>query len=411
MKCWRNHLIIKIVSYLVLGLMVINPALALQYQHYNTTTDFISQLPNHLPKAYHIHASQKDDVLALLKKQGYDVVPANQTDLQHFLTSNSLPDSTIQLAANRDIEPPPQDECIARCPPECTDDDFYNNYGCPESCLKQTKKTPCKGEDCPDQEKPQLPECTETDPVERAKDRKPVPEPVVEKPAPRTSGSVTINRGFQMPNINMGGGNKGDAAAVMLIVIGVVVIAALIVYAGKYIIDLFSGDSEYYAYWWDIGTQFISLDTEAGQHGNFTGIKFTAGFVANRSAQFGLAAEVGNIDLDLNYNRNSTPQRIRIDGTYWLLGATVRWLLGNVDPEQSINNSYVYFELLAGASDRDEVDKMAVARVGFNTGLGKHMRLGIHYGAFYLGLDEDQGVANDGDNYWNMVGMEIGYQF
>ncbi len=175
----------------------------------------------------------------------------------------------------------------------------------------------------------------------------------------------------------------------MLIIIGVVVIAALFIYAGRFIADLFSGDSEYYTYWWDLSTQFITLNTEPGGHSNFTGLKFSTGFVANRLAQFGLSAEAGKLDLNLFYNKNSAPARTSLQGIYWLLGATVRWLLGNVDTEQAINNSYVYFELLGGASDRKEVEKIAVARVDFNAGIEEHIRFDIHYGAFYLGLNED----------------------
>jgi len=417
MNHWRHNITIKLIVWLILSLMVINPALALQYQQLHQSTDFIGKIPDYLPRSYHIHISQKDTVLARLKQQGYDVIPASQEEARHFLASNSITDIALQLAANPDIEQPPRDECLKQtenCPPECTDDDFYNNYGCPETCKPTNKDTECKGKDCPQQQPPQN-DCTDTDPVERARDIKPVPEPEADtdtsRPTPRTSGSISVHQGFKLPNISLGGGKKGDGAAVMLIIIGVVVIAALFVYAGKFIADLFSGDGEYYTYWWDIGTQFITLDTEASEQGNFTGLKFSGGFVANRLAQFGLAAEVGSMDLDLNYNRNSTPQRIQLEGTYWLIGPTVRWLLGYTDTEQLANNSYFYLELLGGSSDRNEVDKMAVARVGFNTGIGEHLRLGAHYGAFYLGLNEDQGFANDGDNYWDMYGLEIGYQF
>lgn len=395
--------------------MSINPALALQYQQFNQTTDFISKIPDYLPKAYHIHISQKDAVLAILKSQGYDIVSATQQDAHRFLASNTMPGIPLQLAANSDIEQPPQDECLKQlenCPAECTDDNFYNDYGCPEECKRTNKDTQCTGKDCPEKQKQKQNECTDTDPVERAKDRKPVPEPETSRPSPRTSGSVSIRQGFKLPNINIGGGNKGDAAAVMLIVIGVVVIAALFIYAGKWLVDMINNDEDYYAYWWDIGGQFFNLDTGPGEHGNFNGIKFSGGFVPNMNTNFGLTAEIGRMDLDLLYNRNSTPQRINIEGTYWLVGPIVRWLIGGRDSDENFaHNSYIYLELLGGNSDRDGIDMIGVGRIGINTGLGEHLRLGLHYGAFYLGLDEDQGFANDGDNYWNMYGLEIGYQF
>lgn len=442
MNYWQHSLFIKIIAYLTLAVMTLNPALALQYQHYNETADFLSKIPDYQARAYHIHISQKDDVLTLLKKQGYDVIPASVTDARHFLNTNPFSiNKPLQLAANFNlkrvyqdecshtrvycsrgecdkypkqrrkdcrniqaiarssnsaIEHPPEDNCNTTalgkdCPAECIDDDQSNNKNCPQECLTNP--------------------CTDTDPVERARDKGPVSKPRESRPAPRGRASVYIDQGFRLPKIS-GGGNGKDAAAVMLIVIGVVVIAALFIYAGKWIADMLQNDEDYYAYWWDIGGQFINLDTDPGEHGNFTGIKFSGGFVPNMHTNFGLTAEIGRMDLDLLYNRNSTPQRVNIEGTYWLLGPIVRWLFGNRDSDENFaHNSYVYLELLGGNSDRDGIDMIGVGRIGINTGLGEHMRLGFHYGAFYLGLDEDQGFANDGDNYWNMYGLEIGYQF
>lgn len=379
MKYWRSPIFLKLIAWLSLCLMAINPVLALQYNQLNQTTHFSSKIPGYLPKTMHIHASQKDSVLALLAKQGYDIIPASPEDARHFLSSNSFSDNiSLQLAANFNLKLVPVDAC-------------------------SKKLEYCSGDECNEQLKDKQVECKE----EPKSDKKPE-----QKPGPTTT--ITHGQGFQLPNFGGGGGGgggKGDSAAVMLIIIGVVVVAALFIYAGKFIVDLINNNEDYYAYWWDIGTQFINLNTEANQHGNFSGLKLGAGFIANRSTQFGLTAEIGKMDLDLLYNRNSIPQRINLQGTYWLLGPTVRWLLGNIDTEQTINNSYVYLELLGGGSDRKEVDITAVARLGVNTGIGEHMRIGIHYGAFYLGLDEDQGFANDGDNYWNMYGLEIGYQF
>lgn len=394
---WRNPLWSGILSYLLLGLLLINPALALQYQHFNQATDFLSQIPAYQAPAFHIHASQRDRVVALLQQQGYEVIPASTEQARHFLNHGlPLQNQATQLAANADIEQPPQSDCFKTrrgedCPENCIDDTQINDKGCPEECLHNP--------------------CTDTDPVERAKDRGPVTnDRTTTKPAPRRTGTIGIDTGFRLPRIS--GGNGKDTAAVMLIVIGIVVVAALFIYAGKWLIDQFQNDDDYYAYWWDIGWQIVNLDTGANQHGNFSGIKFSGGFVPNMHTNFGLTAEVGRMDLDLLYNRNSTPTRVNIEGTYWLLGPIVRWLIGSRDTDENfVHNSYVYLELLGGNTDQDGVDLIGVGRIGFNTGIGKQLRLGLHYGAFYLGLDEDQGIANDGDNYWNMYGIEIGYQF
>lgn len=413
MNYWRTSPCLKLMAYLILGLLVINPAFALTYQQFNRTTDFLKKIPPFQPQAFRIHISQKAEVLALLRRQGYDVIPATKQDAMRFLAGNNpLPSyKPVQLAANFNLHKVYESDCS-----------YKTKYCYREECDKYPKE---RRKDCPGATAPPPPVSsagTSTPPdtpppsTDTGTAEPPTTSPQSPPPSQRssthTSVSVSHSGGFHLPNFGGGGGNKGDAAAVMLIVIGVVVIAALFIYAGKWLIDTLSNDEDYYAYWWDIGAQFITLGTEAGQHGDFNGLKFSGGFVANRVTQFGLAAEVGKMDLDVLYNRNSTtPTRVNLKGTYWLVGPTVRWLLGYTDTEQFINNSYIYLELLGGNADRKEVDLLAVARIGFNTALGKHLRLGVHYGAFYLGLKQDQGFANDGNNYWNMYGLELGYQF
>lgn len=367
MNQWRKSLFNKYIAWLILCLMVINPVQALQYIQPAQATVFSNIIPGYLPKAIHIHASQKDNVVALLARQGYDIIPASHDEARQYLARNAnANDTPVHDEADPNLEKLPAEDC--------------------DKNKTEDKKTDC------------------------TRKTEPEPEPEPEKtPASRTT--IFHGQGLDLPNLGSGSGGNGDTAAVMFIVIGIVVVAALFIYAGKFIADLINNDDDYYSYWWDIGTQFINLDTENNQHGNFGGLKFSAGFIAARLAQLGLSIEIGKMDLDLLYNRNSIPQRINLQGTYWFIGPTVRWLLGNIDNEQTINNSYVYFELLGGGTDRSEIDITAIARVGINTGIGEHMRIGIHYGAFYLGLDEDQGFANDGDNYWNTYGIELGYQF
>ncbi len=92
--------------------MTINPALALQYQQYNQNANFINKIPDYLPKTYHMHISQKNSVFALLKKQGYDVIPASQADVHHFLDSNNMTDiSPLQMVTKSDIEKSPLNDC------------------------------------------------------------------------------------------------------------------------------------------------------------------------------------------------------------------------------------------------------------------------------------------------------------
>ena len=415
MNVWRQGLFLKVICYVVLTLMTINPALALQYQQFNSTADFAGKIPDYLPRTYHIHISQQDAVIAQLRKQGYEVITASHDDVAHFLSRQTLPDTTpLQLAELSEDK-----SVIKKCPPgmrpcrdkECDKDAQGRSYDCvygePEEQAKEEmicppETRPCEGEECTNDPEDKASDCVSDKPP--VSNKQP-------KTKTRSSGSVAIDTGFRLPNIS-GGGGKGDGAAVLLIVIGVVVIAALFVYAGKWLVDSLSNDEDYYAYWWDLGMQFTRLDTVAGEHGIFSGVKLSGGFVPNMNTNFGLALEVGRMDLDLSYNRNSKPERINLEGTYWLIGPSVRWLLGNRDAEENLfNSSYVYLTLMGGSSDRKEVDKIATGKIGINTAIGQSLRLGFHLGAFYLGLDEDKGFANDGDNYWYLYGMELGYQF
>lgn len=363
----KNHFLLKLITWLNLCLLSINPALALQYmpaqhvtnlqvQHHDSRHLDLIRLDS-TPRALHINAAQQQQFIKQLTEGGYTVIPASHAEAAAFLDSRQYPPADVtQLAVSDKPKAQQSDQ---------------------EECKTSNKQ-----------------------------DGKPCEDKATTEKTPTTT--ISHARGFDIPNL--GGGDSGDFAAVMFIVIGIVVIAALFVYAGKYIVDAINKEGDYF-YWWDIGTHYITLATDNGEHGNFTGIKLGGGFVAHTSAHFGLSLEVGQLDLDLVYKNNAIPQRLTTEGNYWFVGPTVRWLLGNLDTEKTINNSHFYFELLGGSSDQSQIEMMGIARVGFNTGINKHLRLGLHYGAFYLGLNEDEGIANDGDNLWNMFGLEIGYQF
>lgn len=368
----------KLLACILCFVLLINPALALQYQQLDNMNTFSSNIPDFKPRAWHIQASQQKQFIAQLRAKGYDVIPATHREAANFLHADlSHTAKPVQLAANFNLQKVFVDEC-------------------------SHKTTYCYKEECNQYPKLQRKDCPKAATDEET-------EPTSRTPRVETSVSISHRSSFQMPRISGGG---DDAAAVMLVVIGVVVIAALFIYAGKWVIDQFSNEEDYYSYWWDIGTHVIYLDTASSERGSFSGLKLSGGFVPNLHTNFGITFELGSMDLNLLYNRETNPQRIQIQGSYLMLGPQVRWLFGSIDAtENTINNSYIYLELLGGTSDRDEVDKMAIARIGLNTGIHEHLRIGLHYGAFYLGLDKDQGFANDGDNYWNMYGFELGYQF
>ena len=138
-----------------------------------------------LPKAYHIHMSQKNDVLALLKKQGYDVIQANEGDIEHFLRGQTdITNKSLQVAANFNLK------------------SVYEK-GCPP----RTKT--CYAEECDKYAKERRNDCVYDEPVVISKKT---------EPKSTSSGSISVIGNIPVPRI--GGGGK-DAASVLLIVIGV----------------------------------------------------------------------------------------------------------------------------------------------------------------------------------------------
>lgn len=228
----------------------------------------------------------------------------------------------------------------------------------------------------------------------------PVPEPV---PQPQVQTNVGI---FADVSYGSGRGSQSDVGKVFFIVAGFMVIAAFVVYAGKYISDLASGEE--FDVWWEFIFSNTYLSTRSGQHGRFNGIKIGTGFVSSDLIQVALVGELGNADFDLVLDENSfNPVALDFSATYWLLGATARLHLS----DKLVNASYLYLEFMGGQTDHGSTDTIGMARLGASFGINNHLRLGASIGSVYLGLDEDQGFANNGDNYWTTLGFEIGAKF
>lgn len=355
MNFWHHKIIIKPLSYLLLCMMGINPAYCLQYTA--APLDIPITAKPHGPeiKVFYLQEDQLHAAIEQLGRKGYTIVPGSREQLDTMRLSH-VPANTMtqQLAAlgspsQEQAEPPPPDEATAT-----------------SNCRNRTP---------------------------------PRPEPTVH-------GNINVG----INSSSGGGGGSGDGAQVLFIVIGMVVIAALIVYAAKYIVDVLN-DYEQYDYWWDIATQFTSLDGDAGEHANFSALKIASGFVVNDRVRLGLAGELGNMDMDLILNKRTTPKRLALSGTYWLLGAAVHFNLFTQSIRCPEDAHYMFLEFLGGTSEHTETDVLGAARLGFNFAITKHLRWGIHYGAMYIGLNEDEGFANDGDNYFNTYGFEFGYRF
>ncbi|MDH5178148.1 MAG: hypothetical protein OEZ39_01920 [Gammaproteobacteria bacterium] len=351
--------LLKLVTCLVLLLTAINPAFALQYMP--TQMAALNAPASNAPRAVYIHASQQQAAIRQLEQQGYTVISANRADAEKYLADSR----TTSTSATTENTPAAGNSPASDCHTPLSNTSTDNPAGDPAE---------------PDEEN-------------------------------RSRGSVSHSQGMDLSDFNFNSGGSDDSAKLMFILIGVVIIAVLIIYVGKFINEIANNAREV-CYWWHLNTFYNTLTTLPNQHGNFSGLKLSVGVVADATAEFGLSAELGELDLDLIYNRESLPSRITTRGSYWLAGPTIRWNIEYTDNlTQSRNKSQVYLELLGGTAEDKTIKILGIARLGFNVGLGKNARLGFNYGAFYLGLNEDQGPANDGTNYWEMFGMELGYQF
>ena len=236
----------------------------------------------------------------------------------------------------------------------------------------------------------------------------PQPEPLPPpQPPPPPEPTVHTNVGIYADvSYGSGRGGSGDAGKVFFIVAGIMVIAAFIVYAGKYIADIASGKE--FKTWWEFIFSNTYLSTRSGQHGRLNGLKIATGFVSSDLLQVALVGEAGNTDIDVILNEY-TPNEVALDfsATYWLLGASARLHLS----DKLVNASYLYLDFMGGKTSHGSTDTIGMARFGASFGVNDYVRLGASIGAYYLGLDEDQGFANNGDNYWTTFGFEMGVKF
>lgn len=200
-----------------------------------------------------------------------------------------------------------------------------------------------------------------------------------------------------------------DVAVVLFVIIGVFVVAALIVYAGKYIYDVATSRGKY-GYWWEIGpsVSVIEHKNQYGfkENGILAGVKVATGFT-DRNVQIGLAGEAGLIDANLYYEDKKG--LLEFEGLYGMAGPAIRLLF--YDREKSPNPSYLLLELLAGTSEHEEAGLLSLARIGLNWRVKKHLRIGLNIGALYFDLKETESIIKKEDNFRFMGGIGFGYRF
>lgn len=234
----------------------------------------------------------------------------------------------------------------------------------------------------------------------------PVPQqaPVPTPPPPiEPTVQANINIGANV-NYSQGGGG-GDSGKVFFILAGIMVIAAFIIYTGKYIADLASGKEV--KLWWEFIFSNTTLDTRQGQHGWLNGLKIATGFISSDVIQVALVGELGKTSIDVILDENSSPVPLDYTATYWMVGASARLHV----TERLVNPSYLYLDFMGGKTSKGSADTIGMARLGASFGINNNARLGVNIGTHYIGLNENQGFANHGDNYWTTLGFEMGVSF
>jgi len=192
----------------------------------------------------------------------------------------------------------------------------------------------------------------------------------------------------------------GDADVVLFVVIGVVVVAALVIYTVGYLGSVALGTGDY-DYWWDLetGTSFL---VGGAENGVMVSLKLSSGIVA-ADAHAGIAVEGGYLDMEVALE--GSDDSVDLEGGYIMGGPAIRWAEGDANP------SYISMELLGGTTEHEQVDVMSIARLGVSLGIGPAFRLGFHIGAMYLGLELDEGLVREDDNFTTILGGEVGVRF
>ena len=192
----------------------------------------------------------------------------------------------------------------------------------------------------------------------------------------------------------------GDADVVLFVIVGVVVVAALVIYTVGFLGSMALGIGDY-AYWWDLETR-TSLLVGGAESGAMVGMKLSSG-IAAADAHAGIAVEGGYLDMDVELENSDDV--VEVAGGYIMAGPAIRWAGRDENP------AYFFMELLGGTTEHEQVDVMSVARMGFNVGIGSVLRFGGHVGAMYLGLELDEGLIREDDNYSTIIGGEFGIRF
>ena len=424
MLCWRNPLWTKITLFFFTTMFLYQPAFA-GLPVVNPPVAVLQLTPSPLPIAY-VNDAQAQQLALKYQHMGYAVKQGTLAQLHQLLLASNNETTAQQENTQDDTSESPVETKAADNETGCIKPgaqkpltDSKSNTSNPSDKNKNASVTP--GNNAPNEsniKQTKQPDCTQGDksgaPAKPMAVQMPRPAPSpatgpesAPAPAPVPAPPVTVQPAIDL-NVDIlkgSGGSNSDAAKVFFIITGIVVVAAFVVYAGKYLVDIAQGNQ--HDLWWEVIFNSTYLDTNAGQNGRFTGVKLATGFVSSDLIQIALVGEVGNADLNLLFNEYSNPLALDFTTPYWMLGATARLMLSR----SRVNASYLYMDFMGGKTSRSETDSIGATRVGASFGINDYVRLGINYGAQYIGLNSNQGFVDNSGEYWYTLGVEMGVRF
>jgi hypothetical protein len=437
MNFWRNSILVKLTLLFFTVMLLYNPAYAEQLPL--NISSGVSHYQDKIPITY-VDESEVDQLIWELQRKGYVVREGTLAQLEQLVqaddTSKTVDEpgeakDTNKDSENNNEENTEKDKKDQPCEKQVKSQERNNSQD--QVTSQEEKRSQQQGQsqhqkksgdqvgDKAGAEKPALEnsvdcnkEKAETGSEQQDQNKngspevatEPEPEPT-ELPPPPPQPTATVQPSVSVhADVSYGSqGGSSDAAKVFFLLIGFVVVAAFVVYAGKYAYDIATGKD--HKLWWELIFNSTFMDTEPRQHGHFLGAKIATGFVSNELIQLALVGEVGNADVNLVLNEYFNPQVLNFSASYWMLGGAARMHL----TDKMVNASYLYMELLGGTTSNSATDTIGAARFGASFGINDNVRLGASIGAQYIGLNEEQGFVNDGDDYWFTLGLEIGARF
>jgi hypothetical protein len=199
-----------------------------------------------------------------------------------------------------------------------------------------------------------------------------------------------------------GGGGHDKNFLIVVAVIGVVVVAALFIYAGKYIYEAAQAGLDCKA-WDEIGfrASFIDDDSQRQRrYGQMLGLTYTLGYDFSFGVM-GLKAEAGGHRLDLNLPQGGSR---RYEGAYALLGP-------HFDFPITAREDSLYIDLLAGTSSHRDIGLISRLHLGLQFLLGSQFYAAVDAGAALTDVKGLDGYLQDEDQLNFLSSVSLNYRF